>query len=95
MVYFGRVKKGLVVVESRSRLPDGLRVRIEPMHDGVDDPAYRLWELAVDAGPADLSEQHDHYLYGAPKRRGRARGPRSKAKVGKSPVRAAVARKRR
>ena len=34
-----------------------------------DDPLERLIGLVDDAdGPDDVAEQHDHYLYGAPKR---------------------------
>lgn len=42
-------------------LPDG-----EPFHEpGVLDD---LLEFSVDTGIEDLAEQHDHYLYGTPKR---------------------------
>lgn len=41
--------------------------------DGVeqrDDPLERLIGLVADeSGPDDVAEQHDHYLYGAPKER--------------------------
>lgn len=34
-----------------------------------EDPLERLIGLVDDAdGPDDVAEQHDHYLYGAPKR---------------------------
>jgi predicted transcriptional regulator len=37
-------------------------------HD--DDPLERLIGLVPDeAGPDDVAEEHDHYLYGAPKER--------------------------
>jgi len=35
---------------------------------GEEDPAYRISSLAVDTGIEDLSIEHDHYLYGIPKR---------------------------
>lgn len=48
---------------------------IEPM-EGVeetpsveDDPAFNLSSLAVKTGIPDLATEHDHYLYGTPKRR--------------------------
>ncbi|WP_346865094.1 hypothetical protein [Methanocalculus sp. MSAO_Arc2] len=36
--------------------------------DAEDDPAYRISSLAVDTGIEDLAVEHDHYLYGTPKR---------------------------
>jgi hypothetical protein len=77
MVYWGRVKNGKIVLDKQSRLPEGARVRVTPESDGSDDPAYRLWELAVDGGPRDASVQHDHYIYSTPKRR-REGTPRKK-----------------
>lgn len=35
-----------------------------------DDPLEKLIGLVVDeSGPDDVAEEHDHYLYGAPKER--------------------------
>ena len=37
---------------------------------GEDDPLERLIGLVPDeTGPDDVAEEHDHYLYGAPKER--------------------------
>lgn len=68
MVYFGRFKDGRIVPEAgTSSLPDGTRVRFEPVEE--TDAVYRLDELAVDDDlPRDLSSEHDHYIYGTPKR---------------------------
>lgn len=33
-----------------------------------NDPAFNLSSLAVKTGIPDLATEHDHYLYGAPKR---------------------------
>jgi predicted DNA-binding antitoxin AbrB/MazE fold protein len=58
-------------------LPDETRLRIiieqEDEADAVDsarqrDPLATIYEIAEDAGPADLSVNLDHYLYGLPKR---------------------------
>jgi len=39
--------------------------------DNVDDPLEKLIGLVADeTGPDDVAEEHDHYLYGAPKERG-------------------------
>lgn len=84
MVYWGRVKGGKVILDKKAKLPEGLRVRVLPESAAADDPAYRLWELAVDGGPKDLATEHDHYIYGAPKKSNR-RGVRSgRARKGKS-----------
>jgi hypothetical protein len=38
--------------------------------DDADDPLERLIGLVADeSGPDDVAEEHDHYLYGAPKER--------------------------
>jgi hypothetical protein len=38
--------------------------------DSGDDPLERLIGLVADeTGPDDVAEEHDHYLYGAPKER--------------------------
>lgn len=80
MVYFGRIQNGKVVPDSELRLPEGSRVRIEPMSPppsappngsgGEIDPVYRIGDDAVDDSslPSDLASEHDHYIYGTPKR---------------------------
>ncbi|MFN0132860.1 MAG: hypothetical protein ACKVW3_10105 [Phycisphaerales bacterium] len=65
MVYFGKVKNGKVELESDG-LAEGTRVRVEPLRP---DPADDLSVEAVETGLTDLSEEHDHYASGAPKRR--------------------------
>ena len=60
-------------------LPDETRLRIIIEQDGEadakaaashqSDPLATIYEIAEDAGPADLSVNLDHYLYGLPKRR--------------------------
>jgi len=49
-----------------------LIVRIEPAPDGAQKESALNWlvENSVDSPEirADLAEQHDHYLYGSPKR---------------------------
>ena len=48
-----------------------LRVQIEPIEDEGEDSAL-AWIVAhaveSDALPTDLADQHDHYLYGRPKK---------------------------
>ena len=64
-------KQGLTLaVQVRAALEDYLeRVEFEA-DDGVlhpDDPIFQMIGM-IDRGPEDLSVNHDHYLYGAPKR---------------------------
>ena len=77
MSYQGKVTNGVVVLDDGVKLPDGTVVRVEPVGD-ADRPnapagslAERLLRFAGAAGaglPEDLAENHDHYLYGTPKR---------------------------
>jgi hypothetical protein len=67
MVYFGHIRNGKVVADPGAQLPEGARVRIEPIPAGAD-PADDLSVEAVDIGIADMSDEHDHYASGTPKR---------------------------
>jgi len=77
MVYRGTVKNGIVVFDEGATPPDGARVVVQPA-DGVEQPpepppgslAERLLKLAGTCTglPPDFASQHDHYLYGTPKR---------------------------
>jgi hypothetical protein len=79
MVYKGHVEKGIVVLDDPVALPDGLKVQIELLPAGqagivTDDNTETLGQkLLKHAGkaiglPPDLAENHDHYLYGTPKK---------------------------
>ena len=63
-------KQGLTLaVQVRTALEDYLE-RIESQEEGVlraDDPLFQLIGAAA-SGEGDLSVNHDHYLYGWPKR---------------------------
>lgn len=72
MVYRGKVKDGIIVLEPGAELPDGAEVRIEVElvgmpSEGQDDPLLRMSDLAVETGIRDLATNIDHYLYGHPK----------------------------
>ena len=79
MVYFGKVQNGAIVPEGGVRLPEGSRVRIEPVTNGSPapasssdiDPIDTLGDSPIDDAslPADLAAEHDHYIYGTAKRR--------------------------
>ena len=71
MVYRGYVKGGVVVLDPKVEIPEGTEVKVEPV------PAPTRRTLAEQLGdligsvpdlPADMAQQHDHYLHGAPKR---------------------------
>ena len=77
MVYRGYVKDGRIELDNGGPLPEGVQVRIELVepatHSGsaAHEPLGR--KLLRHAGtatglPADMSSNHDHYLYGTPKR---------------------------
>jgi hypothetical protein len=72
MVYQGTVKNGVVVFENGSP-PDGTPVRVETI-DQKPRQVGSIWDkMASFAGrasglPKDAALNHDHYLYGKPKR---------------------------
>jgi hypothetical protein len=71
MVYRGRIDGGALVLDGGERLPDGTIVDVVPVEPkaatGDTESLYRLDELAVPTGIADLAVNIDHYLYGHPK----------------------------
>ena len=84
MVYRGQVKGNRVVLEKGVRLPDGARVRVEienvpPSERGwtkqdADRQRDALMQMMgiCRSGRKDGSENHDHYIYGIPKRKAKS-----------------------
>jgi hypothetical protein len=76
MVYLGKVKNGVVVLEGGTGLPDGTEVRVEALvrDENIAAEGPTLAEQFADVIgtvpelPADMAVQRDHYLHGAPKR---------------------------
>ena len=83
MTLRGTIRNGHIELDRATDLPDGTRVTIAASvakdllraakrrprpRPSKKDPAFRIAELAVPMGIRDLAEQHDHYLYGTPKR---------------------------
>ncbi|HEX4589359.1 MAG TPA: hypothetical protein VH120_05485 [Gemmataceae bacterium] len=76
MIYNGIVANGAVVLENGAQIPEGTQVTVlvrteSPTTPALDEPTMK-WMLKY-AGkaiglPADMAEQHDHYLHGTPKR---------------------------
>jgi hypothetical protein len=77
MVYSGHIKNGVVIFDQPVVLPEGLEVSVEVPATGLNKPQRErlppTQSLLKYAGkavglPEDASENHDHYLYGTPKR---------------------------
>jgi hypothetical protein len=79
MTYRGHVKNGVIVFdEANPSLPEGSAVEISPLpsetggeHSDEIPTLYEMFEPFIgiaDDLPADLSVNHDHYLYGTPKK---------------------------
>jgi hypothetical protein len=76
MVYRGRVRNGVVVLDQITDLPEGTEVRVEPFMpaEGASAEGPTLAEQFADVIgtvpelPSDMAAHHDHYLHGAPKR---------------------------
>ncbi len=70
MAYRGTYKNGVVTLDEPAPLSDGQRVTIE-LEATESTATQRLLKLAGNFAdsPADASVDHDHYLYGAPKRK--------------------------
>jgi hypothetical protein len=77
MTFSGRIRGGQIVLEGNPALPEGADVRVEVV--GTSEPVElktlpplgrKLMEFAGKAVglPSDASLNHDHYLYGTPKR---------------------------
>jgi len=78
MTYRGHVKNGQIVLEGNPLLPEGAEVEVvvvgKQASDGEQSTGRTLYERlkpfigAVDGLPPDMSVNHDHYLYGTPKK---------------------------
>ncbi|MCC6361091.1 MAG: hypothetical protein IT450_20305 [Phycisphaerales bacterium] len=76
MTYQGKVRNGVVEFPDGQVPPEGAIVRVEPIlteNSAVADADEYIQEMLAIAGsaeglPADLARNHDHYLYGRPKK---------------------------
>jgi hypothetical protein len=79
MTFSGQVREGRIVLEGDPSLPEGAEVRVELItitspenvaKDAGPTLGEKLMKFAGNAVglPADASRNHDHYLYGTPKR---------------------------
>lgn len=78
MTYRGHIRNGVIVIDEPVELPEGAEVRVDVVPDkggttaGADEPTQfdvlkPFIGIASDL-PSDFSVNHDHYLYGTPKR---------------------------
>lgn len=72
MTLQGTLSKGIIVLDQPAPWPEGTRVEVAVMPVGETKPTLsdRLLKHAgtVPDLPADMAEQHDHYIHGTPKR---------------------------
>jgi hypothetical protein len=71
MTYKGHVRDGVIVLDGPLELPEGAEVAVSFSEQHAESTwADRLKGVIgmVDDLPADMAEQHDHYLHAAPKR---------------------------
>lgn len=72
----GRVVDGIVVLDDPGQLEDGTEVRVRAVEKAPErestDPSLSAMLLSfagtVDGLPQDMALNHDHYLYGLPKK---------------------------
>ena len=61
------IKGGQPILDTPVSLPDGTLVTVRLEAEDVH-PLVFLAKLAQPTGIPDLADQHDHYIYGTPKR---------------------------
>ncbi len=74
----GHIENGVVVFDKPVSLPNGTAVRVEVLEapvkvKGADQPGHFLHHYKEVIGtvtdlPADAARNHDHYLFGLPKK---------------------------
>ena len=79
MTYRGKVQKGVIVVDGPVALPEGAEVYVELVRANGEEAlldengrtlGQKLMKYAGKAVglPSDAARNHDHYLYGSPKK---------------------------
>jgi hypothetical protein len=72
----GKVVNGVVILDQPGKLEDGTKVRVKPVpeHPDTEGDISSLREMllsfagTVEGLPPDMALNHDHYLYGVPKK---------------------------
>ena len=71
MSFTATIENNVIKLPPGVDLPDGTEVRIEPVEpESAQTFGESIKEFIgiVKDGPGDLADNHDHYLYGLPKR---------------------------
>lgn len=72
MTHRGHIKNGQITLDEPIELPEGAEVRVNFVDatEGQQTVWSKLLDLAgsIEGLVPDLAENHDHYLYGTPKR---------------------------
>ena len=71
MTYRGRIRNGSVVLDEPVQLPEGAEVSVDLTPVQRPAPLAELFNGLIGKAtglPDDGSVQHDHYIYGTPKR---------------------------
>lgn len=80
MSYTGTVADGVIVLDTKAKLPNGTKVEVRPVKQPARSTMRTRRELlaridAIAASmpplPADFAAEHDHYIHGTPKRSAR------------------------
>ncbi len=79
MTYRGKYSRGTVTLPRDVDIPEGAEVEVTPVAptpNGEGQPEgstiyerYKEFIGSLDGLPSDLAENHDHYLYGTPKKK--------------------------
>ncbi len=73
MTVRGHILNGTVVLDEPVKLPDGTSVEVDVRALSNGDESPTLYERLADVIgiapglPADMAENHDHYIHGTPK----------------------------
>jgi hypothetical protein len=71
MTFQGHIQNGVAVFDEPMTLPDGTKVQIVPAASPAPKSLAERFQNIIGAAddlPADLAENHDHYLHGTPKK---------------------------
>ena len=78
MSFTATVENDTIKLPPGVHLPDGTEVTVEPREKAAESPGappqtlgerYAKYIGCVNTGLGDLADNHDHYLYGTPKRK--------------------------
>lgn len=70
MIYRGHIKNGVVILDEDVQLTDGTAVDVHPIAETPRKTLAERFENVIGKAsdlPADMAEQHDHYIHGMPK----------------------------